>query len=97
METRHAWRLPTCACPNRLRRPTSAGLRKPIDAVFARLPRIAGREDALDHQPLKETTLRRHLGVTYRKEGYLSPAAQRLVALLRSRGKRLFTSALGDG
>jgi len=35
-------------------------------------------------------------GVTYRKEGYLSPAAQRLVALLRSRGKRLFTSALGD-
>jgi hypothetical protein len=44
--------------------------------------------------PLKATTLRRHLGVTYRKEGYLSPAARRLVTLLRSEGKQLFSSAL---
>jgi len=51
-------------------------------------------KSVLREVPLKETTLRRHLGVTYRKEGYLSPAAQRLVTLLRSRGKRLFTSAL---
>ena len=55
----------------------------------------SGAASALREVPLKETTLRRHLGVTYRREGYLSPAAQRLVTLLRSRGKRLFTSALG--
>ena len=37
-----------------------------------------------------EGELRRQLGVTYRKEGYLSPAVQRLVALLRWRGEKLF-------
>jgi DNA-binding transcriptional LysR family regulator len=52
------------------------------------------RRTALREVPLKETTLRRKLGVTYRKEGYLSPAAHRLVTLLRLRGERLFTSAL---
>ena len=46
--------------------------------------------------PLKETTLRRALGVTYRKEGYLSPAAHRLMALLQARGERLFNAARGD-
>ena len=56
--------------------------------------REGGKRSALREVPLKETTLRRKLGVTYRKEGYLSPAAQRLVTLLRSRGERLFTSAL---
>ncbi|WP_218509168.1 LysR family transcriptional regulator [Variovorax sp. dw_308] len=55
------------------------------------------RRNALREVPLKETTLRRKLGVTYRKEGYLSPAAQRLVTLLRSRGERLFTSAMATG
>ena len=54
----------------------------------------AGREGTLREVPLKETTLRRHLGVTYRKEGYLSPAARRLVTLLRSEGAQLFSSAL---
>jgi DNA-binding transcriptional LysR family regulator len=43
-----------------------------------------GRHSALREVPLKETTLRRKLGVTYRKQGYLSPAAL-----------RPFTSALG--
>ncbi|MGI4778402.1 MAG: LysR family transcriptional regulator [Janthinobacterium lividum] len=41
---------------------------------------------------LKETTLRRNLGVTYRRQGYLSPAAQRLVTLLRTRGQDLFAA-----
>jgi DNA-binding transcriptional LysR family regulator len=36
------------------------------------------------------TTLRRSLGVSVRREGYLSPAAQRVLALLRERGKKLF-------
>lgn len=49
-------------------------------------------ENALREVPLKETTLRRKLGVTYRREGYLSPAAQRLVTLLRSRGQMLFNA-----
>jgi DNA-binding transcriptional LysR family regulator len=32
--------------------------------------------------PLKETTMRRRMAVTYRKGGYLSPAAERLIGLL---------------
>lgn len=45
---------------------------------------------ALKEVKLQATTLRRSLGVTYRKEGYLSPAAQRVLGLLRQRGKGLF-------
>ena len=41
---------------------------------------------------LEDTTLRRHLGVTYRRQGYLSPAAQRLMTLLRTRGQDLFAA-----
>jgi len=37
-----------------------------------------GAADGLREGPLKETTLRRRLGVTHRRQGYLSPAAQRL-------------------
>lgn len=51
---------------------------------------------ALREVPLKETTLKRQLGVTYRRQGYLSPAAQRLVTLLRTRGEDLFLVARGD-
>ena len=46
--------------------------------------------------PLKEGTLRRRLGVSYRRHGYLSPAALRLMALLQERGEALFSAALGD-
>jgi DNA-binding transcriptional LysR family regulator len=42
---------------------------------------------------VQATTLRRSLGVTHRRGGYLSPAAQRLLALLRRRGKSLFSGA----
>ncbi|MFY9514310.1 MAG: LysR substrate-binding domain-containing protein, partial [Rubrivivax sp.] len=34
--------------------------------------------------PLKETTMRRRMAVTYRRSSYLSPAAQRLIGLLGS-------------
>jgi DNA-binding transcriptional LysR family regulator len=40
---------------------------------------------------LAETTLTRRLGVSQRREGYLSPAAQRLLALLRSQGPEIFS------
>jgi DNA-binding transcriptional LysR family regulator len=37
----------------------------------------------------RETTMRREFAVRYRKEGYLSPAARRVVDTLRTHGKRL--------
>jgi DNA-binding transcriptional LysR family regulator len=48
------------------------------------------RGGALREVKLQATTLRRNLGVTRRREGYLSPAGQRVLALLRQRGKSLF-------
>lgn len=48
----------------------------------------------LSEVPLKEATLRRKLGVTYRRHGYLSPAALRLLALLQERGEALFSTGL---
>ena len=38
----------------------------------------------------KETTMKRRFAVTYRKDSYLSPAARRLVDLLREEGAGLF-------
>lgn len=71
------------------------------------LPRLIARTDLLSfisrhtlsldpkrdlkEVPLKETTLTRRLGVSHRREGYLSPAAQRLLALLQSRAPRFFS------
>jgi len=43
--------------------------------------------------PLRETTMRRHFEVVYRRESYLSPAAQRFVDLVRTRGESLFRRA----
>ena len=37
--------------------------------------------------PLKETTMRRRMVVTYRKDSYLSPAARRLIGLLAKTGR----------
>ena len=45
---------------------------------------------------LQATTLRRNLGVTYRRAGYLSPAAQRVLKLLRQKGKALFGTSLSS-
>ena len=39
---------------------------------------------------LKETTMRRQFDIVYRRDSYLSPAATKLVELLRSRGRALF-------
>jgi DNA-binding transcriptional LysR family regulator len=50
-----------------------------------------GRAGApLKEVPLKETTMRRTFRLIHRKDGYLPPAARRLVALLRAKGKALF-------
>lgn len=40
--------------------------------------------------PLRETTMRRRFDLVYRKDSYLSPAAERFVTLLRDRGDMLF-------
>ena len=42
--------------------------------------------------PLKDTTMHRSLGVTWRKNSYLSPAAQRLVEAVRAQGATLFSA-----
>jgi DNA-binding transcriptional LysR family regulator len=39
---------------------------------------------------VKETTMPRRFDVVYRRDGYLSPAARKLLALLRTRGEELF-------
>lgn len=49
-----------------------------------------GLHHALREVPVKSLQLRRKLGVSYRRSGYLSPAAQRLLQLLRAVGKDLF-------
>jgi DNA-binding transcriptional LysR family regulator len=40
---------------------------------------------------LPEAQMKRRLGLTYRKNGYLSPAAARIVAILRAHGKELLS------
>ena len=40
---------------------------------------------------LRETTMRRRFDVAWRRGGYLSPAAERLIQLIRSRGRKLFS------
>ncbi len=53
-------------------------------------PLRAAARAPLKEVPVKETTMRRTFSVIYRKDGYLSPAARRLVMLLRSKRKQLF-------
>ena len=55
----------------------------------------AERGFRLKEVALKETTMKRRFAVTYRKDSYLSPAARRLVDLLRDEGAALFVE--GDG
>jgi DNA-binding transcriptional LysR family regulator len=57
---------------------------------------VAASKGALREVPLADTTLLRPLGVTYRRDGYLSPASRRLVSLLQSHGERLITQAAGQ-
>lgn len=51
------------------------------------------RSRTLREVRLPATTLRRHLGVTCRRDGYLSPAAQQILQLLRTGGPTLFGSS----
>ena len=56
--------------------------------------RHVGRNDAgamLREVRLAETTMRRRFDVVYRRDGYLSPAAQNLIALLRAQGRTHFS------
>jgi len=43
--------------------------------------------EQLERLQIETTTMRRPLGVVARKDGYLSPAAQRVVSLLRAHGR----------
>ena len=52
--------------------------------------RHLGGTSRLREVSLKDTTMRRRFAVTYRREGYLAPAARRCVELLRTRGETLF-------
>nr|WP_316641716.1 LysR family transcriptional regulator [uncultured Roseateles sp.] len=52
-----------------------------------------GQGRGLREVALADTTLTRRLGVSQRREGYLSPAAQRLLALLREHGPQMFARA----
>ncbi len=57
--------------------------------------RHVGLDDAggaLREVRLRETTMKRQFAVAYRTGGYLSPAAQRLVTLLRRQGRQLFSA-----
>jgi DNA-binding transcriptional LysR family regulator len=45
---------------------------------------------SLREVPIRATTMRRVLQVVHRRQAYLSPAARRLVALIRKGGKALF-------
>jgi hypothetical protein len=47
----------------------------------------------LNEVRLQPTTLRRSLGVTCRRKGFLSPAAARILTLLRTHGQSLFAKA----
>ena len=66
-----------------------------VDVSFVSRHTLADRRPrgALREVRLKEATLRRSLGVAYRRTGYLSPASQRLMMLLRGRGEELFAAA----
>ena len=55
----------------------------------------SSRNRQLREVPLPDLQLHRQLGVSYRKSGYLSPAAKRLLELLRSRGRGLFAGSPG--
>lgn len=50
------------------------------------------RGASLREVKLQATTLRRSLGVTHRRTGYLSPATQRVLKLLKQRGTSFFPS-----
>jgi DNA-binding transcriptional LysR family regulator len=57
----------------------------PLLGFVTRFNLRSGRAD-LREVELPETTMRRRLGLTYRRTGYISPVMQRMSAVLRTRG-----------
>jgi hypothetical protein len=49
-----------------------------------------GRDSLLREVPIKELTMKRRFDLVCRRDADLSPAALRLIAVLRTRGKALF-------
>lgn len=64
----------------------------PLLGFMTRFNLLSGRANVRE-VALPETTMRRRLGVTFRRTGYISPVMQRLSAILRARGGDLS----GDG
>ena len=60
----------------------------PLLGFVTRLNLVAGRA-RLREVVLAETEMQRRLGLAYRKNGYLSPVAARVAAILRAHGKEL--------
>ena len=60
----------------------------PLLGFVTRLNLVAGRA-RLREVVLAETQMQRRLGLAYRKNGYLSPVAARVAAILRAHGKDL--------
>ncbi|UST55938.1 LysR family transcriptional regulator (plasmid) [Comamonadaceae bacterium OTU4NAUVB1] len=59
-------------------------LRTGLLSFISRRTLERGSDGVLKEVPLAETTLQRTLGVTYRSDAYLSPAARRLIAILQA-------------
>jgi len=64
----------------------------PLLGFMTRFNLLSGRANVRE-VALLETTMRRRLGLTFRRTGYISPVMQRLSAILRARGGDLS----GDG
>ena len=58
--------------------------------------RQQARQFALVELPIKEITHVRHVSVTYRKDGYLSPAARRLIEILKAKAKGIARENAGN-
>jgi DNA-binding transcriptional LysR family regulator len=52
---------------------------------------LVSRKARVREVVVPETQMKRRLGLTYRKNGYLSPAAERIAAILRASGKELLS------
>jgi hypothetical protein len=60
----------------------------PLLGFVTRFNLVAGRAKVREVE-LAETQMQRRLGLTYRRNGYLSPAAARVAEILRAHGKDL--------
>lgn len=54
--------------------------------------RTSSGNEALREIPLKEAVMRRHLGITWRQDSYLSPVARRFVDAVKAKGLAVISS-----